>query len=115
MEFPEPEIDVEAAAGDLRFTLPIAGDARTGEDAGFVPALRALLAQAWEEGRWSLGSSRNPYGAPAASIVGTGTPGLRVLALRSAAQAALAWLENMAPTARRTALAEQLRKALGEK
>lgn len=119
MEFPEPTIDVDAAASDLRFTLPVAHDAQTGDDAEFAPALKALLAQAWEEGRWSPpGATLNPYGAPTAPLVATGAegfPGLRLLALRTAAQAALAWLENMAPTVRRTALAEQLRSALGGK
>jgi len=35
--------------------------------------------------------------------------------LRVACQAALAWIENMSPTVRRTALANQLRAALGDK
>jgi len=108
MEFPEPTIDVEVAASDLRLELPT--------------SLRALLAQAWEEGRWSPPAAcANPYGQPAAplppatpagQVQFAGTPLLR---LRGAAQAALAWIENMATTVPRTTLAEQLRSALGGK
>ena len=81
--------------------------------------LAELLATAWEEGRWSPpGPVANPYrrpgvGLPAPRADQQGFPGLRLLRLRDAAVAALAWVENMAPTVRRTALAEQLRSALG--
>jgi hypothetical protein len=114
---PEPTIDVEAAARTIILGTGEIGD-RSGRD-GSWPArdsLKALLAQAWEEGRWSPpGACMNPYGQPAArpNADQQGFPGLRLLHLRQAAQAALAWIENMAPTVRRTALAEQLRSALG--
>ncbi len=124
MEFPQPTIDTDEA---LRMMIPdevlaahAARQAALGLDhRAAAIRLRSFLAQAGEEGRWSPpGATLNPYGAPAAPINATGTegfPGLRLLALRSAAQAALAWIENMAPTVRRTALAEQLRSALGGK
>ncbi len=164
MEFPEPTIDTDREARELG----LLGDVD----------LKALLAQAWEEGRWSpSGPCRNPYGQPAempqAALVGMGSdryPGMRYghlcsqvraalalldkekhpdrvllvkllrqglpdiptpenpggheqadpevssdASLRAAAVAALAWIENMAPTVRRTALASQLRDALGGK
>lgn len=117
MEFPKPTIDVEAAASELRFDLPTIPDMQTGDDAAFKLRLRALLAQAWEEGRWSPpGATLNPYGEPAQPHSGhpqeewpAGEP---LRQLRLAARNALAWVENMAPTVRRTALAEQLRSAL---
>lgn len=120
MEFPEPTIDVkgetdriETALRDL-FGIEL-GDRR----AQFEQRQRALLAQAWEEGRWSpAGATLNPYGEPAqplATAYEAQQPGAPLLRLRAAAQAALAWIENMAPTVRRTALAEQLRSALGGK
>lgn len=126
MEFPKPTIDVETevdillAQGHLDRMLTIAEAAAgvsTGDDrAGLQEHLRSLLTQAWEEGRWSPpGACMNPYGEPAAHppYPSEGFVGLRLLRLREAAQAALAWVENMAPTVRRTALAEQLRAALG--
>ncbi len=129
MEFPEPTIDAAAALHELLRGPPpeepidheltiaeaAAGLHGIGELAWSemrLARLKALLAQAWEEGRWSPpGACINPYGEPA-GVQFAGTPLLR---LRVAAQAALAWIENMAPTVRRTALAEQLRAALGGK
>ncbi len=109
-----PTINVEQAGNELQNELQ-AGIASCNTD-GFHARLRQRLAQAWEEGRWSPpGATLNPYGAADDPMIATGTegfPGLRLLALRSAAQAALAWIENMAPTVRRTALADQLRLAL---
>ncbi len=125
MEFPEPTIDVAAEAA-----LLFAGATKPfGERAEASARLRALFAQAWEEGRWSPpGATLNPYGEPLARPPATGAegfPGLRLLALRAAAQAALVWVENMAPqrpvlvigatTVSRATLAEQLRSALGGK
>jgi hypothetical protein len=114
MEFPEPTIDVEAAARAL-IMEPLAA----GSLAERTARLRSLLAQAWEEGRWSPpGACANPYGEPAqpiATAYESQMPGTPLLRLRAAVQAALAWIENMAPTVRRTALAEQLRSALGDK
>ncbi len=124
MEFPRPTIDTDDA---LRRMIPdevlglhMERQAALGLDRFAAAAcLRSLFAQAWEEGRWSPpGATLNPYGEPAVRPPVTGAegfPGLRLLALRAAAQAALTWLENMAPTVRRTALAEQLRSALGGK
>jgi len=83
----------------------------------FERKLSELLATAWDEGRWSPpGPVANPYGVglPAPRADQQGFPGLRLLRLREAATAALAWIDNMAPTVRRTALAEQLRSALGK-
>jgi len=83
----------------------------------FERKLSELLATAWDEGRWSPpGPVANPYGVglPAPRADQQGFPGLRLLRLREAATAALAWVENMAPTVRRSALAEQLRTALGK-
>lgn len=117
MEFPEPTIDVDSAARAL-----ILGDGHPGERSGrdgSWPArdlLQAIIAQAWEEGRWSPpGATHNPYGEPAQPVCSPHNPqlpGAPLVQLRAAARAALAWLENMAPTVKRTALAEQLRAAL---
>lgn len=120
MEFPQPTIDVEAAARAIILGTGEIGE-RAGRDGSWPArdALKALLAQAWEEGRWSPpGATLNPYGEPAqplATAFEAQQPGAPLLRLREAAQAALAWIENMAPTVRRTALAEQLRSALGGK
>jgi hypothetical protein len=135
MEFPKPTIDVARALHELLRPEPNDADDRAlsiaEAAAGIVPTgpqawvelkadqLKALLAQAWEEGRWSPpGATLNPYGEPAqplATAFEAQQPGAPLLRLRAAAQAALAWIENMAPTVRRTALAEQLRSALGGK
>jgi len=117
MEYPEPTIDIERAGHELQNELVQSTVANCNTD-GFHTRLRALLAQAWEEGRWSPpGATLNPYGeATSTGVPGNGSPpGQPLLRLRAAAQAALAWIENMAPTVRRTALAEQLRSALGGK
>ena len=87
-----------------------------GSSLGFERQIAELLATAWEEGRWSPpGPVANPYGVglPAPRADQQGFPGLRLLRLREAATAALAWVDNMVPTVRRKALAEQLRSALG--
>lgn len=118
MEFPKPTIDLERAGHELQTELQ-RSVASCNTD-GFHTMLRALLAQSWEEGRWSPpGSCLNPYGEPAERPATdpqeewpTGEP---LRQLRLAARAALAWVENMAPTVRRTALANQLRDALGGK
>lgn len=117
MEFPKPTIDVEAEATELSQ----ASSRPFGERAEARSRFRGLLAQAWEEGRWSPpGACMNPYGEPAARphpepeyppLVA----GNSLARLRAAAAAALAWIENMSPTVRRTALAEQLRAALGDR
>ncbi len=116
MEFPDPTIDVAAEAA----LLFAAGAKPFGERAEASARLRALFSQAWVEGRWSPpGVCANPYGAPAQPVAldpqeewSAGEP---LRQLRLAARAALAWVENMAPTVRRTALANQLRDALGGK
>jgi len=134
MEFPEPTIDVDAEAEalltsmfpsglDRQLTIAEAAAGVAGlpkDRPGLPERIRGLLAQAWEEGRWSPpGACLNPYGAPALAnrpkADQQGFPGLRLLKLREAAQAALAWVENMSPTVKRTALANQLREALGGK
>ncbi len=112
-------IDVEATARSFLRSLPqgSAPAAPPAAVADFAARMGALLAQAWEEGRWSPpGACLNPYGAPAQPVASdpqeewpAGEP---LRQLRLAARAALAWVENMAPTVRRTALANQLRDAL---
>lgn len=119
MEYPEPTIDIDSAARALIIGTHEPGE-RSGRDGSWLARdqLKALLAQAWEEGRWSDPNvTLNPYGEPAAALpeLPAGTlriAGLPLTKLRAAAQAALAWVENMSPTVRRTALAEQLRSAL---
>ena len=111
MEFPEPTIDADRASRELFEACGL-------ETGSAGSHLRPLLAQAWEEGRWSPpGACMNPYGSPPLDqrpkADQQGLPGTRLLQLRQAAQAALAWVENMAPTVKRTALANQLRGALG--
>lgn len=121
MEYPEPTIDVEAETSNLlQLAIRRAIDRAMVESPAGMSAtahLTKLLATAWEEGRWSPpGPVANPYGAALVQYPASGAagyPGLRLLRLREAAQAALAWVTNMAPTVRRTALAEQLRAALG--
>ncbi len=116
MEFPTPTID---AAAELSILLKMADLETLGIAAEPTIHLQSLLAQAWEEGRWSPpGACMNPYGEPAAPLAINGAEGyvgLRLLHLRQAAQAALAWLENMTSTKSRDALKEQLRNALGGK
>lgn len=125
MEFPKPTIGVDAAFSELFISIRCVPDAIAeprGRHLAEVLALRrlqGLLAQAWEEGRWSPpGACMNPYGAPAETVapgpVAT-LPGEPLRKLQTAAGAALAWIENMAPTVRRTALADQLRAALGDR
>jgi len=127
MQFPEPAIDVKAATYDLQGYVPIDGEWIVPSDTeSMAQALQQLLAQAWEEGRWSPpGPCLNPYGAPAEPLVPNSAeewpPGQPLRALRAAAREALDWIEEsqplspLAPTARRTALASQLRDALGGK
>jgi hypothetical protein len=128
MEFPEPTIRASSVVVLVNAVLD-----QDENHPGLTPrfereraaaacwsALQPLLAQAWEEGRWSPpGACMNPYGEPALAerpkADQQGFPGLRLLKLREAAQAALAWVENMSPTVKRTALANQLRDALGGK
>lgn len=116
MKFPEPTIDIEAEAAELF----AAAGRRFGERADARVRFRALLAQAWEEGRWSPpGACMNPYGEPAAPPpIPEGTPwvhppGQPLQRLREAAQAALAWVEAW-PRSSPIAIAKQLRSALGE-
>lgn len=122
MEFPEPTIDVKNEMDRIEHALREFGFELGSRRAQFEQRQRALLAQAWEEGRWSDPKcTLNPYGEPAAPLAPATTAGVALIAgmpitrLRMAAHAALAWIENMAPTVRRTALAEQLRSALGGK
>jgi len=124
MEFPEPTIDIEAEmlALDRELALAEAAAGVAGvatNRPGLAQVIKPLLAQAWEEGRWSPpGACMNPYGQPAAWPP-VQEPGKAIIAgqpiarLRAAATAALAWVENMVPTVKRTALANQLRVALG--
>jgi len=126
MEFPEPTIFASSVTALVNAVLD-----QDEQHPGLTPrfereraagacwsALKPLLAQAWEEGRWSPpGACMNPYGSPPldqrAKANQLGLPGTRLLRLRYAAQDALAWVENMSPTVKRTALANQLREALG--
>ena len=131
MEYPKPTIDLEAELQsllmngywdrELTVAEATAGVAVPDPNGGLREHVRSLLSQAWEEGRWSPpGACMNPYGEPAARphpepnypALVAGWPLTR---LRSAAQAALAWIENMSPTTGRTTLAKQLRDALGDK
>ncbi len=120
MEFPQPTIDTKAAAVALLQVLLPGSWPNDLVLERVSQHLAAHLAQAWEEGRWSPpGACANPYGDPA-EPVGSNTkeewsPGEPLRQLRLAARAALDWVENMAPTVRRTALANQLREALGGK
>lgn len=117
MQFPEPTIDVKAEIDRIEVALRDLGFELGERRAQFEQRQLALFAQAWEEGRWSPpGPCANPYGAPALPVTtpyDAQVPGAPLEQLRGAARAALAWVENMAPTVKRTALANQIRAALG--
>jgi hypothetical protein len=86
MEFPKPTIDVDSAARAVILGTGEIG-ARAGRDGSWPArdALESLLAQAWEEGRWSPpGATQNPYGEPA-SPRDPQLPGAPLMQLRAAA------------------------------